>query len=379
MNLSMETRAFQKSTVRTSLLPYTVTLIGIFISAGCMRVANAQQSKLNMKVGAYYFDGWAGENHNANNPEKTWAKNAPTHLTRRLAEEFSDREPVWGWRDDSQEIMERQIDLAADNGIEFFLFCWYWRDSNGPVNREAIENLSLHTSLNLYMKAKNKHRIKYGFLVANHEGSEINGAENWYMATEYWMPYLKDPQFVTVDGKPLVVIFNAKGIENDGLATMQEVAIQAGLPGLSIAGCGNTDNKNFTHRTHYNIVPGYSGGSEEHKYAELVEATKNKWIGKVDQPYIPEITVGWDKRPWETPAGLNQKQGWYFPDRTPKQFSDFLSAASQWMDENQSDTTKERIVLVYAWNELGEGGYLVPTKGDPEASYLKVIKSLVNP
>ena len=36
------------------------------------------------------------------------------------------REPVWGWRDDRLEIMERQIDLAADNGIAFFAFCWYW-------------------------------------------------------------------------------------------------------------------------------------------------------------------------------------------------------------------------------------------------------------
>jgi hypothetical protein len=33
--------------------------------------------------------------------------------------------------------------------------------------------------------------------------------------------------------------------------------------------------------------------------------------------------------------------------------------------------------LIYAWNELGEGGYLVPTKGDPEASYLKQVKEAV--
>jgi hypothetical protein len=34
--------------------------------------------------------------------------------------------------------------------------------------------------------------------------------------------------------------------------------------------------------------------------------------------------------------------------------------------------------LVYAWNELGEGGYLVPTKGDPGAAKLKMIKEVVD-
>jgi len=192
------------------------------------------------------------------------------------------------------------------------------------------------------------------------------------------MKYLKDPQYVTVDGKPLVVIFNSSGIDNDALARMQDVSKKQGLPGLSIAGCGNTADKKFNYRTHYNIVPGYSAGSEEHKYAELVAAHKKQWIGTEKQPYIPEVTVGWDKRPWEGLTGLGQQKGWYFPDHTPEQFKSFLTDAITWMDEHPTQSTKERFVLIYAWNELGEGGYLVPTKGDPKTIYLKVIRSVVS-
>ncbi len=65
-------------------------------------------------VGAYYFDGWAGRHRLADTA--AWAKDAPTHLTRRMLDEFPDREPIWGWRDDRQEIVEQQIDLAADHG-----------------------------------------------------------------------------------------------------------------------------------------------------------------------------------------------------------------------------------------------------------------------
>ncbi|MCL4484391.1 MAG: hypothetical protein M1445_17575, partial [Bacteroidetes bacterium] len=116
---------------KTSLYPKVALLAGILVLTGFAWNAGAQGKKPQLKVGAYYFDGWAGQNRKASDPNEPWAKNAPTNLSRRMVEEFPEREPVWGWRDDSQAIMERQIDLAADNGIEFFLFCWYWRDSNG--------------------------------------------------------------------------------------------------------------------------------------------------------------------------------------------------------------------------------------------------------
>ena len=89
------------------------------------------------------------------------------------------------------------------------------------------------------------------------------------------------------------------------------------------------------------------------------------------------MTVGWDKRPWEGPQGLNQKEGWYYTDRTPEQFEAFLKDAVKWMNNSTNYTTKERIILLYAWNELGEGGYLIPTKGDSQAQYLKAVKNAV--
>jgi hypothetical protein len=47
------------------------------------------------------------------------------------------------------------------------------------------------------------------------------------------------------------------------------------------------------------------------------------------------------------------------------------------MDQHPEQTTKERLVLIYAWNEFGEGGYIAPTKGDPQGQYLRALKSVV--
>ena len=65
-----------------------------------------------VKVGAYYFDGWTGH--------------YPIHITNALTTTFAGREPKWGWITSSQKIMDEQIGLASDAGLSFFDFCWYF-------------------------------------------------------------------------------------------------------------------------------------------------------------------------------------------------------------------------------------------------------------
>lgn len=332
------------------------------------------QAPAPVTVGAYYFDGWAGSSSRWQNDAAWTALNPPTHLTKRMLEEFPGREPVWGWRDDTLEIVERQIDLAADHGISFFAFCWYWNP-----DKQKMEQDPKHTGLKLYLQARNNHRLKFCLLVANHAGFLFDNAEQWRQAAEVWMPYFQHPQHVTVNGKPLVIIFNHRNGSQDGLAQVQQAARDAGLPGVAMAGCGGGDRSvGFTHTTHYNIVPGYAGQSEARSYAALVEAHQQAWRGTAQQPHIPTLTVGWDKRPWEGERGLGQPEGAYYPDRTPEQFAEALKSAVHWMDEHPDQTTAERIVLLYAWNEFGEGGYLAPSKADPDGAYLQAIQQVVN-
>jgi hypothetical protein len=230
----------------------------------------------------------------------------------------------------------------------------------------------------LFLKAKNNHRLKFCLLVANHAGFLFQGANDWKAAGGKWLPLLTHPQHVRVDGKPLVIVFNPSNGDKEGFSQLQAAARKAGLPGVAIAGCGGGDAKvGFTHTTHYNIVPGYAGGSQARKYAELIEAHQRAWRGSRQQPYMPTLSVGWDKRPWEGDRGLGQPAGSYFPDRTPGQFAAALKSAVEWMDKHPDQTTAERIVLLYAWNEFGEGGYLAPTKGDPNGAYLKAVKQVI--
>lgn len=158
-------------------------------------------------IGAYYFDGWSGKN----NSQELWAQEAPTHLTEKLYNDYNERQPIWGWRNDDLAIMERQIDIASQNGITFFLFCWYWKKDKGEMDIKSIENHASHTSLKLFMKARNKHKMKFALLIANHQGARIEGEDNWLKAMDYMAEiYFQDSQYLKVENKPVVAFFNAK-------------------------------------------------------------------------------------------------------------------------------------------------------------------------
>jgi len=349
--------------------------------------AKAQKAKPNMKLGAYYFAGWAGKSpYDDGTPEHAWAKGMPTHFTKKLATEFSGRTPVWGWRDDTPELMERQIDLAADNGITYFSFCWYWKDTKGPINVSAIEKDSKHIPMYMFMDAKNNSRMEYCLLIANHRGAEIIGTEAWKQAADYWIEnYFKHPRYLKSEGKPVVMIFLPGGADKDGLAYLQEAAKKAGFPGVLVAGCGNSSVENgFQVQTVYNTKPTKGLNlTDIYPFKMLADWNISVWnsYNKPGMPYIPCVTAGWDRRPWEAKdgegLGAGSQVSAHFDRGTPGDLKKYMKSLVKWMDAHPDKTTKDRLAIIYAWNEIGEGGWLVPCKDDPKGSYLKAIKKIV--
>lgn len=340
-----------------------------------------------MKLGAYYFAGWSGKSpYDDGSVSNAWARGMPTHFTKKLATEFSGRTPVWGWRDDTPELMERQIALAADHGITHFSFCWYWHDNKGPINVGGIEEDSKHLPMRLFMGAKNNDRMEFSLLVANHRGAEILGPDAWRQAADYWIAnYFKHPRYLRSEGRPVIMIFSPKGADKAGLDYLQEAAQKAGFPGVWVAGCGNvTAEEGYQIVTAYNTKPREGLNLEDiYPFKLLVDWNVSVW-NRTDRPplpYIPVATQGWDRRPWEAKNGEGLGQGSgvspHFARGTPEELEAYMRRMAEWMDANPDQTTKDRLALIYAWNEIGEGGWLVPCKDDPAGAYLKAIRRAV--
>lgn len=362
----------------------SATLLGL-AAAACGAADSV--AKPRMKLGAYYFAGWSGKSpYDDGSVSNAWAKGMPTHFTKKLATEFAGRTPIWGWRDDTPELMERQIALAVDHGIAFFSFCWYWHDTKGPINAAAIEEDSKHLPMRLFMDAKNNDRMEFCLLIANHRGAEIEGADAWRQAADYWIAnYFKHPRYLRSEGKPVVMIFSPKGATKEGLDYLQDAAKKAGLPGVLVAGCGNvTAEGGFQIVTAYNTKPSKGLNLEQiFPFKLLVDWNVAEWDRKdrAPLPYIPVATQGWDRRPWEAKNGEGLGKGSpvsaHFARGTPEELERYVTRMAEWMDANPNRVTADRLGLIYAWNEIGEGGWLVPCKDDPDGAYLKSIRRAV--
>ena len=323
----------------------------------------------NATVGAYYFEGWYHDT-----PQSVAA-----FANAELRNSYPEREPIWGgglWRGDTVEVMEQQIDLAADHGIAFFSFDWYWYGS-----AFATANDGINSGLYNFMQASNRDRMQFNINIVDAGPTTIDSDAEWRQVADMLLPFLSDSQYLRVGGNPLVTNFNAAGMTQTNYNYFQQIASAAGISEVEFAANVAGSTSLYTHLTRYNAVPGWGAGEVEMPYQSLTDYVEGNdtWaqgIWKTEsggaQSYIPTVMTGWDARPWNTPPT------WYFnPTRTPQAVAAHLQEAIDWIDDNPALATPERLGMLFAWNEFGEGGYIAPTLGDPNGLYLDAIKSVV--
>ncbi len=337
------------------------------------------------EVGVYYFDGWSGGTDSF-------------HLREPLKGKFTDREPVWGWHDNTPAIMRQEIDLAANAGISFWCFDWFSPEKG--FEKYGV----LNHALNLYLQAPNRSRLGFCLMVTNSHGFSV-GPKDWSARTAEWIKFFKEPGYVTSNGKPLLIFFSPRIlIESFGGPSQVKAAFDqlrrdvraAGLPGISLAACTRPGPDNhwddtqliatvtaagFDTLTYNYHGVNMQGTGNRQRFSDLIAGSLQVWDHVVERsplPYIPLLTTGWDRRAWESPDPAAKDKGVYYPDRTPQAVQDFVQDAMQWTARHPDHTPPERLILLYAWNEYGEGGYLTPTKKDGNAYLDAIHRALTN-
>jgi hypothetical protein len=336
--------------------------------AGTAAMSDTSCAKPRAMVGAYYFDGWTASHD---------------HINKVLYAEYAERQPVWGWKDDTIEIMRKQIDCCADVGIGFWAFDWYYPE--GKNKQHPCNN-----ALGLYLRAPNRRRLEFCLLVANHEGFRI-GPNDWDACCHTWIELFRQREYLTLNGKPLLIIFapwemersfgSADGVRG-ALDLLRAKATEAGLPGVAVAACAEPrEDLNNLVRSGYTLLTGYNyigGGIGRKPFRSLMEAnTKilDEFARVTPLPYVPVITTGWDCRAFERDRTPAKRSPWY-ADRSPQLVEETVRNGMRWLDRYPGKTTPQRLILLYAWNENGEGGYLTPTKADG-MDYLKAVRRAV--
>lgn len=328
-------------------------------------------AKKNMVLGAYYFDGWAG---------------LTSHLTPELEHDFPERKPIGGWMTSKQKAVERQMDLAVESGLSFFSFCWYF------TTIEEYRTNPRNRALEFYLKAKNKGKLKYNLLVANHDNYVV-GPQNWDHLCNYWIKLFKNPLYLKVNGSPMITFISANSLVKSfgsstkvkqALAKFRAMAIENGLNGVTVAASHYPEEKmmklvvdcGFDIATGYNYhESGYQKNQNAAPIDNLQAGSTRIWnaLKKSPLPIIPTITVNWDPRPWP----IQYKHSKIYSGFSGETVASAIKAAAKFIDENPDEVTPERIALIYAWNEYGEGAWLTPSKLLKD-SLLKGVKKGLN-
>jgi hypothetical protein len=353
---------------------YPTLLLAIF--AGTLSFTSPAAPK--PLVGVYYFDGWAD-------------RTAANFHVKTMPADYPERRPLTGWYDDTAQVMHQQVVDARSAGIDFFLFDWYDASRAGnPTDK------TLNSALARFKADRHKHGLKYALLYVN-DGSFSVPPTHWDATCRQWVQdYLTDPNCQRIDHRPLFVVYNPREMEHTwggppavaaALAHLRQTAKQAGMPDLYLMTCatpgptngwndlGSLAQEGYDAYTGYNYV-GIAGTHQgANPYQTLVQGNVEIWdafAADGRRPYVPVVTDGWDSRPWAETAF------WY--ERTPAQFADFVGLALHWWrDHPRMHITGQRpFILIEAWNELGEGSYLLPTQGDGDA-YLKALRRALRP
>lgn len=314
-----------------------------------------------LEIGAIYFPGWP-----------IMSKWDPIKNIAPI------RKPVLGWYQEGlPEVVDWQIKWARECGISFFLVDWYWNKGN----------MYLDHWVKAFQQARYKEQFKWAMMWANHNGPGSHSIEDQRAVTKFWIEnYFNTPEYYTIDGKPVVMIWAPAGMDDDVIMTerakgnnlsrgqgvkmlldeSRKMAIEAGYPGIFfIAMCwpeASTSPSDiqwlkdggFDCTSQYRYMsPGEAGGdSYSFDFEKVVDSAipwNQKRLATGILPFIPNLTSGWDDRPWNNQLVI--------ANRTVEKFRRLCENLKSYLAESG-----QKRIVIGPVNEWGEGSYIEPNR-----------------
>ena len=303
--------------------------------------------------------------------------------------------------------VETEIALAANAGIDVFLYDYYWYDGQ-VTQEEALEQG--------FLKAKNRDRLKFALMWCYHERRNqfrpasgpkrealmelAHTPEEFLGLIDYSIAhYFNQPEYWRKDGRLFFSIYDAAylwrtwGKDTAKVrAAMDEARRRvraAGLGGLHL----NAQNlkpaqvplaveMGFDSVTDYGFgvwnVPKYgsryAAGERLFDYGEIDGVLQGHWrkMQSGALPYIPIVPTGWDSTPrcrLDEPFPWQGKENYpycgTYTNNTPDRFERYLRDAKAHV---LADPKKPGAVYVNGWNEYTEGTYLLPNNFDADGA-----------
>ncbi len=322
--------------------------------------------KADMLVGVYYFPGWS-------QAERWYCMLANTRV----------QHPLLGYyREGDPEVADWHIKWAVEHGVGFFAFDYYTHHGSQM----------LESAIDGFLQSKLAGRMKFCLNWCNHAPAATMTAEHLAEFADLVIPkYLTHPSCLRIEGKPVVFILSGYsfvktlGVEGarKAFADFDLRCRKAGLPGVHIMSCEGeivgeqaikdalaAGIRGFALYNYPYAGTGMTGPGKymEATYAHMTEQGERIWKhwGTITgHRFWPTVMPGWDRRPWLRDNDLVRT------DSAPELFRDALTRA-------RDHVNADRVVMVEAWNEWGEGSILEPSV-EHGFAYLDALRSVFCP
>lgn len=387
-------------------------LLMLFIAAS--RADNPANSPIT--VVSYYFGNYhPGDPRNVKTKGPDWSEWVLVKNARpRFPGHQQPHVPLWGCQDESDPtVMANKINAAADHGISAFIFDWYYYN-DGPFLEATVDRG--------FLEATNNNRIKFAFMWANHDWTDIHPyhrgdprkvlypgrvtPETFSKICDLLIKgYFSRPNYWYIDGKPYFSFYDLQNLlDNFGsvkatraaLDAFRAKAVAAGLKGLHLNAVvwGRTilptektvadpvklvRDLGFDSVTSYVWIHYVGLPDQQTDYNYVRDRYFDYWARAATNfgvPYIPNVTMGWDPSPRADQSQTFDNSCYPFmntiKDNTPANFCAALEMARQRL---LARTNGLRILNLNCWNEWTEGSYLEPDTVHGMA-YLDAVKQV---
>jgi len=327
-----------------------------------------QVASADMPVGVFYFPGWSRE-------QRWWCIEASAPTLHPLLGYYREGDPV---------AADWHIKWALEHGVQFFAFDYYI-EGGGELLESALADG--------FLKSRFIDEFRFCLNWCNHAPAETQTREEFAAFEDVVIDkYLKHASYLRIEGKPVVMILagysfvKTLGVEGaremfaafdarckaEGLNGVYLVFCEGGIVGQPAiddslaAGCKAFCLYNYPYIGTSFTGPGQPGA--EASYEDMVvqgEGLWRHWRNVTKGAFWPTVMPGWDRRPWTKDRDLVRTGS------TPELFERSLRAAREHVNA-------DRIVMIEAWNEWGEGSSLEPSR-EQGFAYLQKVREVFCP
>jgi hypothetical protein len=276
---------------------------------------------------------------------------------------------------DSPSVMDAELRYAQQARLNYWAFLAYDEDD------------SMSLSYKYYRASPDKRGIHFAFIA---QFRRWGGTQGYVERNRRFVEAMKDPAYQKVQGnRPLFFVFN---IEDEGfqvdwggaagfqkaVAHLREEAKGAGVgdPFMVVMDFNPERAKRWADRFGFDAISTYATHTNKRgaPYSELAKHDRSYWerSKRTGASVVPIVMAGWDDRPraaapapWQMKR-VNKLGSIYFEPPRPGELAAHVGEAIGWATRHAGPKGPNPIII-YAWNENDEGGWLIPTLSEGSA------------